>query len=123
MHSEIKALLSSPRHSFSLVEYILIHKSEKQHVPVNAAIQDTTEDTEMPKGSPNITLELGRVFQGGGEGETYSDYCFSIKTFPSPKCSFVWLPCHQQEQHMTMIHDTLEQKIKIEILFINFRSH
>lgn len=29
-HREIKALLSSPRHSFSLVEHISIHKSEKQ---------------------------------------------------------------------------------------------
>lgn len=48
-HSEIKALLSSPRHSFSLVEYISIHESEKQHVSVNTAIQGTKENTEMPK--------------------------------------------------------------------------
>lgn len=47
-HSEIKALLSSPRHSFSLVEHISIHQSEKQ-LSVSNAIQDTKGNTEMPK--------------------------------------------------------------------------
>lgn len=51
-HSEIKALLSSPGHSFSLVEYISIHKSEEQHISVNSAIQGTNANTGMPKVVP-----------------------------------------------------------------------